>query len=171
MPDDKPSLFAGLRDELGGLSTEAVRWFRAHWELARIEIEADLRKVRHLAIALMIAGVLALAVLPLWVGALAWQLRGWAGLGFGAWLVLFGLGLVLSAALGGLLAWRRFRRRYSGLQETLEELREDLVWLGEWTGCETARGDGENEAATEADAAEDGAAKDRATENGGTGER
>jgi hypothetical protein len=42
--------------------------------------------------------------------------------------------LMAVAILGGWLAWRRFRRRFVGLEETLEELREDLVWLKEWTG-------------------------------------
>jgi hypothetical protein len=30
------------------------------------------------------------------------------------------------------LAWRSFRRRFTGLRETFEELREDTVWIGEW---------------------------------------
>jgi len=132
MPKDKPPLFAGLRQELGGLSGELARWLKAHWELARLEIEADLSEARRLAVALVAAGVLGLAALPLLATALAWQLDGCAGLGFSGWLALFGVVLLLSAAVGGVLAWRRFRRRYSGLEETLEELREDLVWLGEW---------------------------------------
>lgn len=132
MPDDKPPLFAGLRHELGGLSREAARWLMAHWELARLELEADLGEARRLAVALVAAGILGLAALPLLATALAWRLKGCVGLGFGAWLALFGVGLLLAAFVGGRLAWRRFRRRYSGLEETLEELREDLVWLGEW---------------------------------------
>ena len=35
------------------------------------------------------------------------------------------------ALAAGYCAWRRFRRRFIGLRETLEELREDLVWLQE----------------------------------------
>jgi len=147
MPEDKPPLFAGLRQELGGLSHEVARWLQAHWELARLEIEADLSEARRLAVAIVAAGVLGLAALPLLAAALAWRLRGCAGLGFGTWLALFGVALLLLAAVGGVLAWRRFRRRYSGLEETLEELREDLVWLGEWMGKEAARVDGEDDAA------------------------
>jgi len=149
MPEDKPPLFAGLRHELGGLSSELRRWFRAHFELAWLEIQADLREVRRLIVALAAAAVLALAVLPLLATALAWRLKGSVGLGFGAWLALFGVGLLLLAVVGGLLAWRRFRRRYSGLEETLEELREDLVWLGEWTGRETAPDDGKGDTGRE----------------------
>ena len=44
------------------------------------------------------------------------------------------MGLLVAAALVAWLAWRRFRRRFVGLEETLEELREDLVWLQEWGG-------------------------------------
>ncbi|MFH1923799.1 MAG: phage holin family protein, partial [Planctomycetota bacterium] len=49
-------------------------------------------------------------------------------------LLLVGLVLVVGAILAGWLAWRRFRREFVGLEETLEELREDLVWLREWAG-------------------------------------
>jgi hypothetical protein len=147
MPDDKPPLFADLRHELDGLSGEVARWFKAHWELARLELEADLREARRLAVALVAAAVLGLAALPLLATALAWRLRGCADLGFGAWLTLLGVGLLLLAFVGGVLAWRRFRRRYSGLEETLEELREDLLWLGEWVGGEVARDNGEDDTA------------------------
>ena len=49
------------------------------------------------------------------------------------WLLIFIAALLLAAVAGSLLAWRRFRRRFVGLQETLEELREDLLWLREKT--------------------------------------
>ena len=39
-------------------------------------------------------------------------------------------GLVLSG-LSSYFAWRRFCRKFVGLRETIEELREDRVWLGE----------------------------------------
>ena len=38
--------------------------------------------------------------------------------------------------LGGLLAawfgWRRFRGEFLGLRESIDECREDLIWLREW---------------------------------------
>jgi hypothetical protein len=44
-------------------------------------------------------------------------------------------GILLSiGAIVAYFAWRRFRRRFIGLQETLEELREDRVWIDEWLG-------------------------------------
>ena len=49
----------------------------------------------------------------------------------GGWLLIFAGGLLIFAVAGGYLAWRHFCRRFVGLQETLEELHEDLVWLGE----------------------------------------
>jgi len=147
MPEDKPSLFAGLRDELGGLSAELARLVRLHGELARLEIHNDLAEVRRLAVVLGGAAVLGLTALPLLATSLAWWLDGRAGLGFRAWLAIFGVGLLLIAAAGGVFAWRRFRRRYSGMAETLEELREDLVWLGEWIGAEAGPGGGKDDAA------------------------
>jgi uncharacterized membrane protein YqjE len=40
--------------------------------------------------------------------------------------------LVLVASLTGWRAWRTFRRRFIGFEETLEELREDAEWIREW---------------------------------------
>jgi protein-S-isoprenylcysteine O-methyltransferase Ste14 len=51
-----------------------------------------------------------------------------------SWLTIFGLGLLGLGILLGFLAWWTFRRRFTALEETLEEIREDLVWLSEWTG-------------------------------------
>ena len=45
------------------------------------------------------------------------------------WLAIFAGGLVTAAILGGYCAWRRFCRRFVGLRETLEEIREDMLWL------------------------------------------
>jgi len=42
--------------------------------------------------------------------------------------------LLVAGLVVGWAAWRRFRRQRVMLRETLEELREDLVWLEEWLG-------------------------------------
>ena len=47
-------------------------------------------------------------------------------------LLVAGAMLLLLAPLVGWLAWRRFRRRFLGLEQTIEELREDAAWLREW---------------------------------------
>jgi len=104
------------------------------WQLARLEVESDLRSAKRLIIGLSIAAVIALAALPILVVCLAQLLDGWLRLGSVAWLGIFGLLLLLVGPAVGYAAWRRFRRGFVGLQQTLEELQEDLVWLREWTG-------------------------------------
>jgi len=134
MARDKRPLLADLRDELGGLSAELAEMLRCHVELARLEIASDLGNVRRLAVALSIAGVMALTALPLLAVALAWWVKDALGLGFPGWLAVFAAALLATAAAVGYLARRRFRARLCALEETLEELREDVQWLREWMG-------------------------------------
>ncbi len=129
-PADKP-LLADLRAELAALGGELREMAAARWELARLELAADLRSARRLAICWLAAGVAALAVLPLLAVALAEALAGCGGISRGGWLLRLAAGLLVLAGAGGYLAWRRFRRRFLGLRETLEELQEDLLWLRE----------------------------------------
>ena len=72
--------------------------------------------------------------MPLVAVAGACWLDGRFGLPMSGWLVIFAVVLAAAATALGLFAWRRFRREFSGLTGTLEELREDLVWLEEWAG-------------------------------------
>jgi uncharacterized membrane protein YqjE len=127
---DRP-LLADLRDELAALGGELREMAAARWQLARLELEADRQTLRGLVLAWLIALLMALTALPVLVVCLAETLADWRNVPRSVWLLGFGLGLLVFALLGGYLAWRRFRRRVVGLQETLEELREDLVWLRE----------------------------------------
>jgi hypothetical protein len=129
-PAQRP-LFSDLGDELGALTAELREMAKARWELARLELQADLRSARQLAIAWLVSAVLTLTALPLLAAALAEALEGCAGIHRGVWLLIFAGALLVLALSAGYLAWRRFRRRYTGLRETLEELREDMVWLRE----------------------------------------
>lgn len=122
-------LLSDIRTELGSLGAELGEMASARWELARLEIESDLRSARRLAVAWVAAVVMGLTSLPLVASGLAEWLNGWHGISRGAWLLIFAAGLLALAGLGGYLAWRRFRRNFVGLRETLEELREDAVWL------------------------------------------
>jgi len=124
-------LLADLRDELAALGGELREMAAARWELARLELEADRQTLRGLVLAWLVALLMALTALPVLVVCLAEMLDRWQNVPRSVWLLGFGLGLLAFALLGGYLAWRRFRRRAVGLQETLEELREDLLWLRE----------------------------------------
>ena len=124
-------LLADVRTELGALGGELREMAPQRWELARLELQADLLSAKRLALAWLAAAVMVLTALPILVICLAEALDGCGDITRGGWLLTFGGGLLILAVAGGYLAWRRFRRRFVGLQETLEELREDLVWLQE----------------------------------------
>jgi NhaP-type Na+/H+ or K+/H+ antiporter len=90
--------------------------------------------LKRLAVAWLAAGAMALVALPVLVVAAGEALDGVWGIPRVLWLVIFGLVLAAAAGLTAWLAWRHFQRQFRGLEETLEELREDAVWLQEWTG-------------------------------------
>jgi hypothetical protein len=124
-------LMIDLRSELDALGDDLRETAEARWQLARLELRADLGAVKRLAVAWSVAAAMALTSLPLLAICLAEVLDGRYGISRQYWLLIFA-GVLLVLALGGaLLAWRGFRRRFTGLEETLEELREDLAWLRE----------------------------------------
>ena len=139
MADPDRPLFADAQAELARLAGDLRRMAGLRWQLARLELDASARRLQRLAILLAAATGMVLISLPILVVAAAYLLPAAAGpyflLAFGATVLCGGIiGLAAAAR-----AWRRFRNQRFGLEETLEELREDLVWLEEWTG----RGDEE----------------------------
>jgi uncharacterized membrane protein YqjE len=131
MADPDRPLFADAQDQIARLAADLWQMVDLRWQLARLELEAAFRSVRRLAILWATAAVMASTALPLLVLGVVQLLPEEARV-YGLW--IFALGLLMAAAVVGWLAWRRFRRRFTGLEETLEELREDLVWLQEWAG-------------------------------------
>lgn len=122
---DRPA--DGLREELRALLT-------LRWELARIEILESRQAARRLAYAVAPCVALAAAVVPLVAVAAAERLAGVARLSKIGWLLTIAAVLGVLGAGVGWLAWRRFRREFSGLKQTREELREDLAWLSDFLG-------------------------------------
>jgi hypothetical protein len=132
-PTQRP-LLDDIRTELRALGDELREMAVERWELARLELQADLRSAKRLAIAWLAAAAMVLTALPVLAVCLAEALDGCGDIPRSGWLLIFAGGLPTLALGGGYLAWRRFRRRFVGLQETLEELREDMVWLQEKGG-------------------------------------
>ena len=132
-PAERP-LFADLRAELGFLGGELREMATARWELARLELQADLQGMKRLAIAWFVAVILTLTALPLLAVGVAELLDGCCGISRAEWLLIAAGSLLALALVGGYLAWRCFRRRFVGLRETLEELREDMLWFRETDG-------------------------------------
>jgi hypothetical protein len=120
MSADRP-LLADLREDFAALGGELRELAAARWELARLELAADWRAAKRLAIGWLTAAVAALVSLPLLAVSLADGLGDRGNIGRGGWLLIFAGGLLLLSAASGYLAWRRFRQKVVGLQETLEE--------------------------------------------------
>lgn len=118
--------------EPAGLPGELRAAFGLRWELARIELLESRAAVRRLAYTAVPCAALAAAVIPLAAVAAAERLAGIARLGKVGWLLVFAAVMGSIGAGVGWLAWRRFRREFSALEQTREELREDLAWLREW---------------------------------------
>lgn len=127
-------LFADLRRAIGSLGDELRDMADLRVQLARLEFRSDVRTVKRFAVALSAAAVLGLTALPLLATSAAEWLDGRLGIGRAGWLLLLGLILLSVGTLLGTLAWRHFRRSFAALEETRQELREDLVWLREWLG-------------------------------------
>jgi hypothetical protein len=136
MPEPREPLFGELRDQLGRLRDEAAEMLRLRWELAGLEIRKAADDLKRLAVAWSLAGAMGLVGLSVLAVAAGEALDGLWGIPRLLWLLIFGAGLSAAAGLVAWLAWRHFRRTFTGLEDTLEELREDAVWLGEWTGRE-----------------------------------
>jgi hypothetical protein len=130
LPLHRP-LLADVLAELNALRDDLREMVLARWELAQLEIESDVRAAKRLAVVWVAAVLMVLTSLPLVFVLLADVLAGCCGIPRFGWLLMFIAGLLTAAGAGSLLAWRRFRRSFVGLAETLEELREDLLWLRE----------------------------------------
>ncbi len=134
MSDPERPLLADLRQQIAAAVADLGEFFALRWELARREFRAAVARLRRLALAVAVAGVMILVALPLLLGALAEVLDGRLAIARAGWLGIFGLVLAAGGLVLGGLAWWHFRRHFAAMTETLEECREDLVWLREWFG-------------------------------------
>lgn len=139
MPEPERSPLDAVREEAVRLGADLREMALARWQLARLEVEAAAADVRRLAVVLAVAATLALTALPLAAFCLAEALDQRLGIPRAAWLGIFAAILLGTGLLTGWLGWRRFRRQFTGLQETLEELHEDGVWLREWLEKESGK--------------------------------
>ena len=133
MTERRRPMLADLKDEIGSLGADLKELGRLRWELANVELREAAGTVKRLAICLLVVGVMAVGALPILVVALAQSLDKRLGISSTGWLLIFGFGLLIGGAAVGYFAWRRFRRRFAGMEQTIEELREDLVWLKQWS--------------------------------------
>jgi len=111
---------------------DVVEMASLRWQLAELEVHSDLvaaKRFGWLGGAGLVAAIAAVSVLTV---ALTGHLNARMEASF-PWVTLSAGCLMLA---GGVLvawwSWRRFRGEFLGLRESLEECREDLVWLREW---------------------------------------
>jgi len=121
--------FKEVKDELGSLSAEAREMLRLRWDLAELELRSDARLIGRSAVVLAIAALMALTALPVLAVSVAEMLDGLLGVSRTGWLLMTGLGLLAGGSAAACLVWLHFRRRFIGLEQTLEELREDALWV------------------------------------------
>jgi hypothetical protein len=126
-------LLADIDEQVRALAAGLGELLALRYQLAMLEIQSDVAAAKRLAGAAAAAGIMGLTGLPLLAACAAEWLDGRWGLSRAEWFAVLGAGLVGTAALVGWNAWHRFRRQWLGLEETLEEFREDLLWLQDWT--------------------------------------
>ena len=139
MADPERPLLADLKEEVSRAGSELGEMARLRWQLARLELNESIAQVKRLAIVLAVAAVMALTALPVlvvWAAETVALHTDDSPFPAHGWMLIFASALLLIAGLGGFLAYRRFRRQFTGLEQTIEEVREDLIWLRDWVGQE-----------------------------------
>jgi hypothetical protein len=130
MPNENPfNPFEYAKQELGGLRKDVLRMLELRWALARTELRRSLAATQRLLAWLIASAALLLAVVPLLGVVAAEKLAGRWQISKLGWLAILAGAFFAVGALIAWLAWRQFRRRYHGLEQSLEELREDAVWM------------------------------------------
>ena len=130
------TMFEKLRENLDALGRDVRESVVLRCRLAMIELKANLTKLGILAVlfALALVGFMTgVAVLAVWIAEL---LDECAPLYAKLWTMIVGLTALVVSLVVGWCAWRYLRRRWVGLEQTLEELREDIAWFKEWAGKE-----------------------------------
>jgi hypothetical protein len=115
------------------MAGEFVQAIQLRRDLADLEMGHDRALLKRFALVGGISAALVLCGVPLLLTAAAVGLSQVTELGVASWLVFFGAVLVVPGAVALSLGIRKLRSEFCGLQNTLAELREDLVWVREWT--------------------------------------
>jgi len=134
MTESGEKLFSGIAAAGSRLRNDVGEMFAARAALAKLELTESVRQTARCGIVLAVALVLLLSAVPVAVATLALAGATYFEQSPLAWLAVSAVLLVIVSAFIAWLAIRAFRRDFTGLRDTLAELREDLVWLHEWSG-------------------------------------
>ena len=105
--------------------------FDSRVALAKLEVQHDIASSRRLGIVAGSGAVVAIVGISLLAITFAEYLAALTQTNPLWWQFAFGSVMLLAGASAIYVGWKAFRRDFSGLSETLEELREDQRWLGE----------------------------------------
>ncbi len=130
----RQSTTSRLGAETDRLTSDMRELLTAHVQLARLEAKAATRAAVRLAIKVGIAVVAALSGTAALVVLLADVLGQSTSVPREWWLLILGVGLLVTGGVVGLLGRKRFRGELADLGATIAELREDAYWLGQWFG-------------------------------------
>lgn len=132
---DEP-LLSPLKRQMAGITAEAKAMLAARAELLGLELSAARKSVVQLVVAVLLGCLILLVALPMATVAFSQQLARWFSLDPLAVLWVFTLLMFLGGA--GLIygSWRRFRREFHGVEDSIAELQEDLQWMQEWLGTQ-----------------------------------
>ncbi|MHB8861793.1 MAG: phage holin family protein [Pirellulaceae bacterium] len=134
---------AGTARQMAGELAQAIQLRR---ELVDLELRHDRVVLTRFLLVGGIAAAMVLCGVPLLLTAAAQELAQGTQLDLSAWLTLLGTGLVVPGTVALMLGIRRLRGEFCGLQNTLAELREDVIWMQEWATAASA--DAENASQT-----------------------
>ncbi|MBX9790975.1 MAG: phage holin family protein [Pirellulales bacterium] len=132
MPRPADGLLDDARDAGAQLRADVTAALDVRWRLVRLELGTALLALRRLSISMAIAAWLAASVLPVAAVLCAEALARVAELERIAALAIVGGAMLLLAGLIAAVVWWLFRRRWRGVEQTLEFLREDAEWLNHW---------------------------------------
>ncbi len=141
MADADRPLLGELGEELSGMADELGQLAALRLRLAEIELRESAQTTKRFAVWAVVAVILLLTSLPVLVVAFSAWLGEVTVLSGMVWNLILGLLLAIGGVAAFWFSWRRFRRDFRGLEESIEELREDLVWVKEWRGKSEETGD------------------------------
>ncbi len=127
-------LLDDLKHSVEALAADLRELAALHVRLAQSELNAATQQFRWFAVVLAAAGGVVVVAVSLLAFCLVELLQERLGGARTVWLAGIGLGALVASLAAAWLAWRRFRRRFVGLQQTAAELRENVVWIEEWLG-------------------------------------
>ena len=151
MPEYAGLMTPSWTEEWGRLFSDFVDLLVLRRQLAELEVRNDLRQIKRLGIfgglgltqclvGMAVLAVLAGSLIDQWIATTTIPgPRPWGSLGLGVVLILSGLETLRRS-------WNRFLREFSGLKESIAELREDAVWLREWSVSDSLKPDSADEA-------------------------